>query len=438
MAELMLHPHIETIQPADLRAYQERLWRTQWSFVRSRSALYRNKLGSLVQRDFDLDTLQDLPLTTKDELKDAQTRSWPFGDHVACEPEQIIRIHRTSGTTGRPMVIAYSAKDAAIVARLGGRGYTTSGLRPGDRVVHCLNYQLWTGGVTDHLALEAAGATVIPYGVGDTGQLLDVIEELQVTALSSTPSYPALLEQALRQRGGKTPRELGLRLGLFGGEGGLDNAEFRTRMEQTWGFKVRNANFGLSEVMSIMGSQCESGNDLHFIAGDAVFAEILDPASGARLPVAEGAVGELVATHLEKECQPLVRYSARDVVTVTGTGACACGRTSFRFRVTGRTDDMFNVRGVNVFPTAVQQVVAGMADALSGHFRIVLAGPGPFDRIVLRAEAAEGLAAALFPGIAERLEGELRSRIGASAAATILPFEALPRTAGKTSLVERT
>ncbi|MEZ5776090.1 MAG: AMP-binding protein [Hyphomicrobiaceae bacterium] len=437
----LLHPEIETIGAAELARLQEAKWARQWDHVRAASAFYRGPYREKFGRDLPaavtLDGLEALALTEKDEIKAGQERAYPLGEHVAADPAQIVRFHRTSGTTGRAMVIAYSAKDAAIVARIGGRGYYTAGLRPGDRVVHCLNYCLWTGGVTDHMALEAAGATVVPFGVGHTEQLLQIIIELGVNALSSTPSYPALMEKVLRETMGREPRSLGLRLGLFGGEAGLDNEGFRDRLEATWGFKVRNANFGLSEVMSILGSQCEATNDLHFIAGDAVFAEILDPASGRRLPIREGTTGELVCTNLEKECQPLVRYRARDVITVTGPDTCRCGRTSWRFRVTGRTDDMFNVRGVNVFPTALQRIVAGMGDIVSGHFRIVLEGPGPYDRVKLKVEAAKGVAEADRPAIARAIEDAVRRGIGASAEVTMIAFEALPRTAGKTSLIER-
>jgi phenylacetate-CoA ligase len=277
----------------------------------------------------------------------------------------------------------------------------------------------------------------VPFGVGNTRKLLETITELGVTGIHCTPSYPALLEKVLREEMGREPRALGLRLGLFGGEGGLDNRAFRDRLEQTWGFKARNANFGLSEVMSVLASQCEHTTDLHFHGADGVFVELLDPVSGERLPVRAGITGELACTHLAKECQPLVRYRTRDVLTVTGTETCACGRATWRFRVTGRTDDMFNVRGVNVFPTAVQRVVAEATDIASGQFRIVLAGPGPYDRIPLRVEAIPGLPPERWPRAAEELARRIRAAIGASAEVTLLPFEALPRTEGKTRLVER-
>jgi phenylacetate-CoA ligase len=310
-----------------------------------------------------------------------------------------------------------------------------AGARPGDRVIHCLNYCLWTGGVTDHLALEAAGACVAPFGVGNTDRLLETIADLRITAISCTPSYPALLEKVLRSAN-RRPRDLGLRLGLFGGEAGLDNPEFRQNLEATWGFGVRNANYGMSEVLSNFASQCERTNDLHFHGADALFVEVLDPA-GNRQPIREGSTGELVCTHLAKECQPLLRYRTRDLITVTRSGTCDCGRTSWRFRVTGRTDDMFNVRGVNVFPTAVQNGLLSRPDLCSGQFRILLRGPGPYDRIEIEAEAAPDLDPAQWAGAALALEAVVRQHAGAAASVALLQPDSLPRTAGKTTWIVR-
>lgn len=431
----LLHPEFETLSADDVRSLQESLWAEQWAYISGQSAFYRRKLSGPAGRPLTLDGLQDLPLTDKEELRASQEGDYPFGDYVTCPEERIVRLHRTSGTTGRALNLANSRQDCDLIALIGGRSMYASGLRPRDRVVHCLNYCLWTGGVTDHMTLEAAGATVVPFGVGNTRHLLHTIEELKVTAISCTPSYPALLEKLLREEG-KSPRDLGLRLGLFGGEAGLDNAAFRATMEETWGFGVRNANYGLSEVLSTLGSQCEHTTDLHFHGGDYLFPEILDPA-GNRLPIAEGTVGELVCTHIRKECQPLIRYRTRDVITVTGVGACSCGRTSWRFRVSGRTDDMFNVRGINVFPSAVAKAVTGVPELSSGQFRIRLIGPGPWDRIVLRVEAAEGLPPERWAEAAAALEKRVREQVGATAAVEMIAHESLPRTAGKTDWIER-
>lgn len=436
MTDAVLHPEFETLPAAEIRAYQDRLWDRQWDYVRSHSRFYQDKLSGRARPGLRLDALSSLPFTEKDELRRSQEASYPFGSYIACREDQVVRIHRTSGTTGRPLQLANSRRDVDLIAHVGGRAQFSAGLRPGDRVVHCLNYCMWTGGVTDHMTLEAAGACVVPFGVGNTRLLLDTIEDLGVTAISCTPSYPALLEKLLRAEG-REPRDLKLRLGLFGGEAGLDNLEFRSAMERAWGFGVRNANYGMSEVLSNFASQCERSNDLHFHGADAIFAELVD-SQGNSLPIRVGESGELVCTHLAKECQPLVRFRTRDVVTVTGTGPCECGRTAWRFRVTGRTDDMFNVRGINVFPSAVQKGVFSRPDIASGQFRILLEGKGPWDRIVVKAEAAPGLAPPDWPDAARALEGAIRDHAGASAEVRLVACDSLPRTDGKTTLIERT
>lgn len=431
----MLHPEFETLAPNEIRRTQDDLWRRQWDYVKTRSEFYRHKLGRAINRDVFLDSLQDLPFTDKDELRQSQERQYPFGDYLACPQENVRRLQITSGTTGRPMVLANSLDDLAWISRIGGRAFYSAGLRPGDRVVHCLNYCLWTGGLTDHLNLEATGACVIPFGVGNAEKLLDTIQDLGITAISCTPSYPALLETLLQERG-QSPRDLGLRLALFGGEGGLDTPGFRRHLEQTWGFAARNANYGMSEVMSILASQSEISTDLYFHASDAVFVELIDE-TGARLPIVEGNTGELVCTHLRKECQPLIRYRTRDLITITGTDTAACGRTSWRFRVVGRSDDMFNVRGVNVFPAAVQTAILEHPELSTGQLRIILQGSGPWDRINLQVEAAHGLNPDQHPAIIEKLEHAVKTQTGASARITLLDAGSLPRTDGKTNLIER-
>ena len=435
MADAMLHPEFETLVAQDVCALQERLWSEQWRYVRATSAFYRARLDRRLPAELPLDALERLSFTDKEELRASQERAYPFGDYIACGEKQVVRLHRTSGTTGRPLQLASSRRDVATIARVGGRAMFAAGARPGDRVVHCLNYCVWTGGVTDHLTLEEAGACVVPFGVGNTERLLETIADLRITAISCTPSYPALLEQVLRSAD-RRPRDLGLRLGLFGGEAGLDNPEFRQHLEDTWGMRARNANYGMSEVLSNLASQCERTNDLHFHGADALFAEIID-AAGNPLPLREGSTGELVCTHLAKECQPLIRYRTRDLITITGTGPCACGRTSWRFRVSGRTDDMFNVRGVNVFPTAVQHGVLSRPDLCSGQFRIVLRGPGPYDRIEVEAEATPGLDPAQWADAAGAIEAAVRRHAGAAASVLLLPPDSLPRTHGKTSLIVR-
>ncbi len=424
----------EFLDAAALRAVQAANWARQRAHVTAHSDFLRDLwAGRKVPER--LDDLAALPLCDKSDLRRAQAAHPPFGNYLATPPEAANRLHRTSGTTGQAMNLALSAADAHLTAVVGGRSHRAAGLGPGDRVVHCLNYQMWMGGLSDHLTLEQTGALVIPFGVGSTRLLVETMRALKVTAISCTPSYPAVLQQVIAAEfPGLDPRDLGLRLGLFGGEAGLDDPDLRRRLTEVWGMAPRNANYGVSDVLSNFAGQCDHDNDLHFLGGDVLYPELVDPESGERLDLRQGARGELVLTHLVKECQPLVRFRTGDVIAVTGTAPCRCGRTGMRFRVVGRSDDMVVVRGINVFPTMVAEILNAMP-ALSGEYRIRLQGAGPYDRLPVEVEAAEGPQA---PGdLAARVEQAIGRALRVTAAVTVLPFAALPRTDGKTRRVIR-
>ncbi len=413
----------------EIAAIQRDRWTRQAEYVSQTSAFYKGPLGGR------LDELSEQPFTTKEMLRADQRENGPFGSYLAAAPETIARIHRTSGTTGLAMNLALSRADAALTAAVGGRAQRAAGLGPGHRVVHCLNYQLWMGGFTDHTALEATGATVVPFGVGSTEHLIRTILDLGVTAISCTPSYPAVLEQVIAEKFPDiTPRDLGLQLGLFGGEAGLYDPAFRARLQSVWGFAVRNANYGVTDVLCNFAGQTEVNSDLHLVALDVLYPELVEPEGDGTLPWRAGETGELVLTHLAKQCQPLVRFRTGDIVTLTGADKAACGRTAPRFRVVGRADDMVVVRGINVFPTMVAALV-NAEPGLSGEYRIRLAGPGPYDRLPLEVEVAVGDVTEA--GLAERLEAAIKREIGVTARVALLPAFSLPRTAGKTRRVVR-
>lgn len=427
--------HLFTIDDAerlcagDLARLQAKRWQAQAAYLAAHSQFYRSfKLTGRIEE------LSDLPFTDKDALRADQQRHPPFGSYLASPPEKVSRIHRTSGSTGSAMNIALSAQDCVIWAKAGARAMRLSGLGPGHRVVHCLNYQMWMGGYTDHAVLEATGATVIPFGVGGSEKLIGVIRELGVTAIHCTPSYPAVLERVIAEHyPDLKPRDLGLKLGLFGGEAGLDQPSFRARLEETWGFAVRNANYGVSDVLSIMAGQSETDGDLHYIASDILHAGLIDPDTAEAKPWKEGETGELVLTHLVRECQPLVRFRTGDVVTLTGIGPTPNGVTAPRFRVVGRADDMVVVRGLNMFPAMVQGVV-GKFSELSGEYRIVLEAPPPYDALPIEVELAEG---ARPEGLAFAIETAIKRDLGGTARVKLLPPLALPRSEGKTRRVLR-
>lgn len=420
---------------SEIRSIQEERWRHQSAYVAVRSQFYRERLSAAGGMPVELGRLAALPFTDKQMLREDQATRPPFGSYLAADPKRITRMHRTSGTTGAAMNLALSRTDALMSAQVGGRAQAASGLGPGHRVVHCLNYQLWMGGYTDHAALEATGAMVIPYGVGNSRGLIDVIRELGVTAISCTPSYPAVLEQTIaRELPELKPADLGLELGLFGGEPGLDDPAFRRRLEQTWGFQARNANYGVTDVLCNFAGQSAVSSDLHLVALDVLYPELINPDTLDAVPWREGESGELVLTHLAKECQPLVRFRTGDIITLTGTGKAQCGRTAPRFRVVGRSDDMIVVRGINVFPVMVASVLNGYSE-LSGDYRIRLAQPPPHHVLPVEAELAGAPDAAA--GLAGHIEADIKRRIGVTATVRLLPADSLPRTEGKTRHVIR-
>lgn len=405
----------------------------------SRAPFYAQKWGSdLAKRvaeatPADIERLLgELPFLTKDELRQSQEAEPPFGRHLVCDATDVARVHRTSGTTGRPLLIALSQRDARVTAVHGGRAFRSAGLRSGDIVVHCLNYCMWSGGMTDHTCLEATGAAVVPFGVGNTDELLELPKWLPFTALSCTPSYVTLLAE----RG--TPTQLerlrqSLRLILVGGEPGGSSAPLQHLAAEVFGARVANANYGLAEVLSIFGSVCEQGDALHFHGVPTLWPELLDTTTGAVLPIEPGAQGELVLTHVVRDAQPLVRYRTNDVCEITGVDRCTCGRGGFRFELRGRADDMFVVRGINVFPHAVANALATVSPLLT-EFQIHLHGPGPYDVVPLHVEIPSEDDPAR---VARAIERAIKLQIGCSAHVTPVAVGTLPRSEGKTPRVVR-
>jgi phenylacetate-CoA ligase len=347
----------ETMPAAWTRRLEEELLADQVSRCYERTPFYRRKLAAGGVRPEQVERLEDLarlPFTTKEELRESQAAEPPFGDFVCADPVDIVRTHVTSGTTGTPLFLAYTERDARSSAQIGARAFWACGARPDDVVLHCLSYSFYTGGVSDHLAMEATGATVVPVGLGQSARLLELWSELRPTAIFSTLTYPLYLAEAAAETGVE-PCALGLRKLLVTGEPGGQMVFTRRRMEELWGAEVGDS-YGISDVWGTLAGECEERAGLHFCGQGGTLVELVDPESGDPVAVEPGAEGELVFTHLDREATPLLRFRSRDVAVVVDV-ECACGRTGFRFRVVGRSDDMFRVRGVNVFPSAVEELL---------------------------------------------------------------------------------
>lgn len=431
MEQDMWNPKMETIYASDQERLEQSKLMDQIQYVFSNSTMYQKKYRQAGIAVKDITCVQDLaklPFTTKIDLRESQVRTPPYGDFLAAPPELVNRVHRTSGATGQFIYTALTRKDLEVTNDCGARAFWAAGLRPHHRVVHCLNYCLWMGGYTDHSNLELTGATVFPFGVGNSRQLVRVIRDAGIRVISSTPSYPAYLENVVRDELGIEPKELGLRLGLFGGESGLENPSYRSRIAETWGMQPQNANYGVSDVLCNFASVCGEKYQLHFLAQGALLAQLIDPATGDDISMEDGAKGELVLTHLEKEAQPLIRYRTSDILEILGTGPCACGRTGFRFRVVGRADDMLNVKGVNVFPNGISQVIQEMVPDLNGEFQIVLDHPSPYTGLNIMVEHGTQIDPNQMDAIARKLEGRIRKVLFFTAKIDLVPPQTIQRT----------
>ena len=423
-------PRAEFALPHELAQERQARWQVQRERLAASPFYQQHHRDAPLHLPATLAGISELPFTDKEDLRRDQAAHPPFGSYLAGAAESVTRLHRTSGTTGQAMNLALSAHDAKLQAEVAGRAQSAAGLGPGDTVVHCLNYQLWMGGLTDHLGLEATGAMVVPFGAGATELLIRTIRELGINAISCTPSYPARLAEVLAEYFPDIePKSLGLRKAFMGGEPGLDDTAFRARLYDTWGMRAMNSNYGVSDFLCNFAGQCTEQNDLHFVAADVALAELVVPDESTVVPWEAGSDGELVLTHLDRECQPLLRFRTGDLVRLTATERCACGRGAPRFKVVGRTDEMIVVRGVNAFPS----VVAGAVNAcpeLNGEYRIRLLHPPPYDRLPLEVELAQGHEAsdALCEALSRRLGNTLRLGV----ALTVLASGTLARTEGKT------
>jgi phenylacetate-CoA ligase len=368
--------------------------------------------------------LAQLPFVTKADLLAAQAQDPPLGPLAGASQEEIVRMHVTSGTTGTPLLIGFTRGDLERSSLAGARAFRSAGVTPHDTILHCVNYAFYAGGIADHMSLEATGATVVPVGLGQSDRLLDLFPSLRPTGMFSITSYANHLAERAVARG-LDPADLGLLTIVTGGEPGGDIPEVRGRIEATWGARVADT-YGLGEVWPTLGAQCELRDGFHFTTPDLLVTELVDPETDRVLEWEPGATGELVYTHLEREASPLVRFRSRDRAEGLALD-CPCGRGQPRFRLLGRVDDMIVVRGVNVFPSAVERLLAEAVPAMRG-FAIVLDEPIPVPPIPIAVEADE---------IPDGLDRMIRERLQVQVAITALPPGTMASSEQKTKRIWR-
>ncbi len=365
---------METLSPEDYARVQEAAFLKQMDYVWNHSEFYRQKLDRAGIRPSDVCRIEDLealPYTEKRDLRDSQLEQPPLGSHAACAMQQVKRIYSTSGTTGRPTFIGLTARDVETWTEAAARAFWTCGLRPDSIVPLVVAPFLIAASYAD--AIQRIG-TVVPIGVGATDRLIGAFQNVGANALLATSSFPLHFSSSLRKRG-IDPASLGVRVIMAGGEPGAAIPSVRSEVEDTFGCRFLEM-MGNGDMCGEMFAECPHQTGMHFIAQGIVHPEIIDPDTGASLAIETGTRGELVLTSLDRECIPLVRFRTRDHVEVVATD-CSCGRSGFCIRVFGRTDDMIVVQGVNVYPSAVRDVVAGFAPRTTGAVEIQLHSPPP-------------------------------------------------------------
>jgi phenylacetate-CoA ligase len=425
----MNHFPLEPIEHAsvdELRALQLKRLRATLEHAYANSPVYRRKFNAAGVRPADLRSLGDLvrfPFTTKQDLRD----SYPFG-MFAVPREQCVRIHASSGTTGKPTVVGYTRGDIDTWSDLMARSLRASGARPGDLVHVSYGYGLFTGGLGAHYGAERLGLTVVPFGGGQTERQVQLINDFRPDIIMVTPSYMLAIADEF-ERQGLDPARSSLRLGIFGAEPWTN--DMRQAIERRMDMQAVDI-YGLSEVMGPgVANECVETKDGPTIWEDHFYPEIVDPETGRPLP--DGEFGELVFTSLTKEALPVIRYRTRDLTRLLPGTARTMRRME---KITGRSDDMMIVRGVNVFPTQIEELILKRGE-LTPHYQCVLTREGPLDELTVAVETRADLspAAPEAEEAARVLAHEIKTYIGTSARVELRASGGIERSAGKAKRV---
>ena len=426
------NPEIETLPREAMQKLQLSRLKALVSRVAETSPFYRRKLAEAKVTADDIKSLDDLchlPLTEKSDFRD----NYPFG-LLAAPMEQVVRIHASSGTTGKPTVGAYTRADLDLWAEVMARTLSMAGVTSQDIVHNAYGYGLFTGGLGVHIGAEKIGCAIVPISGGLTKRQVMLLEDFGATVLTCTPSYSLVIAEEAAEQGIDVKSRFKLRVGLFGAEPWTE--KMRAEIEAKLNLKALNI-YGLTEVIGPgVAQECEHLGGMH-IFEDVFLPEIIDPDTGEPLPYGE--IGELVFTTLTKEAMPILRYRTRDRTRLIPE-KCACGRTLVRMdRILGRTDDMLIVRGVNVFPQLIEKTLLGIED-IEPHYQIVIDRPkNQLDTLEIMVEASPGLFQSVQTGRLEELRRqvaqELAQVLGISVEVKLMGPKSVARSEGKAKRV---
>jgi len=430
MVDTYWNKKIETATRDELNKHQLKLLKTQVKYCYENSTFYRNKFKSAGITPDNIKTLEDaqkIPFTSKNDLRD----NYPFG-MVTVHLDDIVEIHASSGTTGNPIVGAYTTNDMDVWTELMARSLYTTSVRRDDIMHNAYGYGLFTGGLGFHYGAQKIGTTILPISGGMTQRQIKLMKDLGSTVLCCTPSYAIYLAEAMVQGGINPGKDLKLKMGLFGAEPWSER--MRERIEKELEIEAFDI-YGLTELCGPgVSVECNEHNGLH-IWEDHFLIETIDPKTGDVLPAGEE--GELVFTTLTKTGLPLLRFRTRDI-SVIETERCECGRSHSRMmRIRGRSDDMMIIRGVNVFPSQIEYAIMGLPE-LAAQYQIILERPGALDVFTIKAELTEKSVKSNQQKL-EALKGKIKQKVnnitGLSPIIELVKPGELPRTVGKAKRV---
>jgi phenylacetate-CoA ligase len=419
---------------ADRQSYREQI-----SYLLENSVFYQRKLKDAgfdnVKGVGELDDIAQLPFTEKDEIRETQASSPPFGDHLACDPEDLRRVFSTSGTTGVPCYLGLTARDIDMYATNVARGYTAAGFRAGQRLAVGFNAGPFVAGAV-YYGFDKIGCTVIPVGTGNTERLVTAIQKLKATGISCTPSYGLYLIDWCQQHGIDT-QTLGLTNMITAGEPGGGDPLIRGRIEDAFGCKVRES-MGIGDISLSVWAEDDDGNGMNFMARGFAHVELIDPVSGKPVPWEDGAEGELVYTALQRDAMPLLRFRSRDHVIVN-MAPNPTGRTGPRIRCVGRTDDMLIVRGVNLFPSAIRSILKEFTPDVSGMLQVRPKEHGVLQTppLPVYVELGEGIEDP-DDSLKQKLKQEIRDRLLVTTDIELVSYGTIPRETYKAKLIDYT
>jgi phenylacetate-CoA ligase len=427
---MIWNEEFETLPREALEALQLKRLQHQIERVYAAVPYYRNKMVEAGVKPSDIKGLRDirkLPFTTKEDLR----LNYPFG-LFAVPFDRVVRIHASSGTTGKPTVVGYTRRDIETWAELMARTLSCGGAHQGDVVHNAYGYGLFTGGLGAHYGAEKLGAAVIPISGGNSKRQIMIMQDFGSTVLMCTPSYALNLADVMKEMNVE-PASLKLRVGLFGAEPWSEN--MREEIQKRLNLKAIDI-FGLSEVMGPgVASECvEEQHGLH-IFEDYFVPEIVDPKTMEPLP--HGQHGELVFTTLTKEAFPVIRYRTKDISRIIAE-PCSCGRTFYRMeRITGRTDDMLIIRGVNVFPSQIEHVLMSI-EGVEPHYQIIVGREGSLDIVEVQVEVSENIFSdevKVLETLGRKIEREIKDLLGISCKIKLVEPKTIQRSEGKAKRV---